>query len=331
MNDLIQNATPDTTLIIANQVSHAADPSRYAIMPVIDIEAAFERRKAVVEYTQRMLKAGSDYGVIPGTGEKSKRTLLKPGAEKLASLFGLSTHFDLLEREYDWIGRDHNGEPFFFIQYRCTLTRGDLVAGQGIGSCNSWEKKYRYRTVYANKATEGEKAAGRLETRSGRNGSYQVYVIPNPDPADQVNTVDKMAQKRALVAAVLIAVNASELFEDTGDVVEGDWHAADPEPARKPKAAKEQPAKRPDNVDPDGVIQDGPEPEDEMVIREAPVKEFLTVAAANLSTDVETISTRFRELGYSTLPGKPQERVNAYRKLKAAVLESQSNGEVKTP
>src|ERR671938_678900 len=34
----------------------------------------------------------------------------------------------------------------------------------------------------------------------------------NPDIADQVNTIQKIGQKRSLVAAVLIAVNASEFF-----------------------------------------------------------------------------------------------------------------------
>src|SRR5205085_1753732 len=36
--------------------------------------------------------------------------------------------------------------------------------------------------------------------------------VLNPDIADQVNTIQKMAQKRALVAATLLAVNASEFF-----------------------------------------------------------------------------------------------------------------------
>lgn len=38
------------------------------------------------------------------------------------------------------------------------------------------------------------------------------YRIPNPDVFDLVNTIDKMAQKRALIAATLIATNASEFF-----------------------------------------------------------------------------------------------------------------------
>ena len=236
-----------------NETSMMVSSSPYAIMPVLDVQLAAARRQTIVDYTRRMMVPNVDYGVIPGTGDKP--TLLKPGAEKLASLFGLSTNFDVVERDMDWTGEKHGGEPFFYLQYRCTLQRGDMVVGQGIGSCNSWEKKYRWRNVYPEKATEQDKASGRLETRQGRNGKpYSVYIVRNPDPADLVNTIDKMAQKRALVAAVLIAVNASELFtqdvEDYSDIVDGDWTpapAAKPQP--KPAAAPAKPQPQPAQAD----------------------------------------------------------------------------------
>jgi hypothetical protein len=47
-----------------------------------------------------------------------------------------------------------------------------------------------------------------------------LYRVPNPDGADVVNTIQKMAQKRALVAATLIATSASEFF--TQDVEDAD-------------------------------------------------------------------------------------------------------------
>ena len=47
-----------------------------------------------------------------------------------------------------------------------------------------------------------------------------LYRIPNPDVADVVNTIQKMAQKRALVAATLIATSASEFF--TQDIEDAD-------------------------------------------------------------------------------------------------------------
>ncbi|MCA1557373.1 MAG: hypothetical protein LC731_02405, partial [Acidobacteria bacterium] len=50
--------------------------------------------------------------------------------------------------------------------------------------------------------------------------SQTVGRIFNPDIADQVNTIQKMSQKRALVAATLLAVNASEFFtQDVEDMM----------------------------------------------------------------------------------------------------------------
>ena len=216
----------------------------YAIMPVLDIHAAAARRQAVVEFTAKMLRPGVDFGVIPGTGDKP--TLLKPGAEKLASLFGLTPDFDPIETVMDWTGDAHGGEPFFFIRYRCTLRRGSMAVGQGVGSCNSWEKKYRWRqgervcpecgkaAIIRGKAEYGggwlcfKKKDGcgyKYAENDPRITGQQAGQVKNPDPADVVNTIDKMAQKRALVAAVLIAVNASEMYtqdvEDYSDIIDG--------------------------------------------------------------------------------------------------------------
>jgi hypothetical protein len=55
-------------------------------------------------------------------------------------------------------------------------------------------------------------------TRRGMSVAWEIdddtslYRVPNPDVADVVNTIQKMAQKRALVAATLIATSASEFF-----------------------------------------------------------------------------------------------------------------------
>ncbi|MGO9008838.1 MAG: hypothetical protein ACLQPN_01950 [Bryobacteraceae bacterium] len=60
-------------------------------------------------------------------------------------------------------------------------------------------------------------------TRRGKSVAWEIdvdtalYRIPNPDVADAVNTVQKMAQKRALVAATLIATSASEFFTQDMD------------------------------------------------------------------------------------------------------------------
>src|SRR3954470_7593778 len=226
----------------------ALERSRF--MPAMSIESAVERYNAVTEFVSRVLRNEIDYGVIPGT---DKRTLLKPGAEKLTTFFGLSTRFQLLERIEDWTGDGHGGEPFFYYLYRCQLFRGDVLIAEGDASCNSRETKYRWREAKRVCPACGQTAIikGREEFGGGwtcwkKQGgcgakypdgdqtieSQQTGRVFNPDIADQVNTIQKMSQKRSLVGAVLLAVNASEFF--TQDIEDMHFNAT--------TAARESPA-----------------------------------------------------------------------------------------
>lgn len=231
-----------------------------AYMPVMGIEDAIQRRDAIVSFTRKVMTPDVDFGTVGGVG---KPTLLKPGAEKLCTLFGLTPTFEILESELDWTGARHNSEPFFYFFYRCKMWRGETLIAMGDGSCNSMEKKYRYRwvgveelpagidpttlkkqsskisefTFSLNKRDTGGKygkpeiywqqfdeaianKAAKMVKKTTKEGKQfdawevesVVYRVPNPDVADQVNTIQKMAQKRGLIAATLIAVNASEFF-----------------------------------------------------------------------------------------------------------------------
>jgi hypothetical protein len=162
-----------------------------------------------------VMKDGEHYGEVPGCGKK--KVLLKSGAEKIAMTFRLGAEFEEISG---------SGETDSFICYKinCKLIHiptGNVV-GNGRGTCNSKEKKYATRSVYANKATEEEKAIGKSETRKDRNNnSYEALVIPQ-NPWDVQNTIYKMACKRAMVAAILNATAASDLFtQDLEDLPEG--------------------------------------------------------------------------------------------------------------
>lgn len=253
-------------------------------------------RQALMEMRTSLLKPGVDYGIIPGT---KKDTLLKPGAEKLASGFKLYPIPKLLTTVEDW------NAGFFYYRYQIDLMHRETgqVWGTGIGSCNSREKKYGYRWVTEaevpadldkdklvredgmqtltefdfaiKKAETGGKygkpaehwemlkeaiATGKAkkiqkETKSGKSDAWEITVgvvkfrISNPEIYDQVNTIDKMAFKRAYVAAVLNATNASEFFTqdmedfmsialpDEDDVVEGVVTEITPTPAAEATAA----------------------------------------------------------------------------------------------
>lgn len=215
---------------IKQQEGAALARTESVFMPVMSMDVALARRNTIVEFTKKIMVADQDFGTIPGT---NKPSLLKPGAEKLCCFFGLEPEFIPIVEDADWTGDAHKGEPFHYVRYRCRLLRDGRVLGVGEGSCNSWESKYRYRdgkrkcpqcgkeTIIKGKeeygggwlcflkrggcgAKFGDKAPEIVDQQVGR--------VPNPDIADVVNTIQKMAQKRALVAATLIATSASEFF-----------------------------------------------------------------------------------------------------------------------
>ena len=95
-----------------------------------DIQA-INRFQAIVHQN---LVDNQDYGVIPGT---TKPTLLKPGAEKIAKLLGLSDQYEIVDRQEDW------NKPFFRYLVKCKLiyiTTQSLIS-EGLGECNSMEGK----------------------------------------------------------------------------------------------------------------------------------------------------------------------------------------------
>ena len=213
-----------------------------AIMPVYSIDVAIARRNAILDFTRKVMVQDTDFGAIPGTGKgdkPGKNVLLKPGAEKLVSLFGLTPKFTIVKSVEDWTGADHAGEPFFEYISKCSLYKGDMLIAEGQGSCNSWESKYRYRNAQrecplcgaaaiqkskfppknAPRATPGfycySKIGGcgaEFDSLDSRIVDQDVGKKPNPDIADQQNTFIKMADKRSLIAVCLIGLNASEMF-----------------------------------------------------------------------------------------------------------------------
>lgn len=136
------------------------------------------------------LKPKVDFGVIPGTG--SKPTLLKPGAEKILMLMGVTSEYELVERVQDY------DKGFFAFTVRCILSKRGQVVTEGLGHCNSREKKYTSEKV---------------------------------DPYTIANTCLKMAKKRAQVDATLTIASLSDVF--TQDIEDMDIGGGYVEPGRE--------------------------------------------------------------------------------------------------
>lgn len=129
---------------------------------------------------QDNLVEGHDYGA--SFYGASKPSLLKPGAEKILMLLGLSSEYEIIEKIQDY----DNG--FFTYTIRCILTKNGQVITEGLGHCNSKEKKYE----------------------SDKQDKFMLG-----------NTCLKMAKKRAQVDAALTVGSLSDIFtQDLEDMVQ---------------------------------------------------------------------------------------------------------------
>jgi hypothetical protein len=175
------------------------------------------RLQELQAFVKGVMRQGEDYGTIPGT---QKPTLYKPGAEKLAEVYGLGWRFEDVEIVQDW------EKGFFFYRKKCVLfsRRDGMVICEGVGSCNSREDKYAWRWYFENELPTGidKKSLHSERKNSKKTGKpYTRYRMPNPDVYSLVNTIEKMAAKRALVDAVKGATRSSDLFtQDIEDLPE---------------------------------------------------------------------------------------------------------------
>lgn len=219
--------------ILSEQATVAA---RY--MPVMSPKQAKQRMIAIQELKELCLVDGEDFGVIPGTG--SKPTLFKPGAEKICAYFGYVPKYEILPGSIEEWTPEKYGEALFYYKVDCHLVKDGKPVGSGIGSCSSWERKYRYRAskrkcpqCQADALIKGKKEYEKGEYKE--RGSFLCFEkkggcgskffgddpeilnqplgeVPNPDFADIINTVQKIACKRAYIASALSATGASQWF-----------------------------------------------------------------------------------------------------------------------
>ncbi len=131
--------------------------------------------------------------------------------------------------------------------------------------------------------------------------------------ADAIDEDDEPAPKRRYTAAELnddlFPRSRSASKSVTPDVDDGEYEDAPPvDPVV--------------DVTPATNGRDIPLPDDELVISEAAAKEFITTAAAVLETDGDTVKAHLKVLGYAAIPGKTEERLAAYRRLKDDLAEA---------
>ena len=196
----------------------AKRPSRYlSKADELTTEDLVAQVMKIQEAMRAVMKEDVHYGIIPGT---EKPTLLKPGAEKLCLLFRLAPTYEILKSTED--------DSFLAYTVICTLTHipTEQHIADGVGSCNSREAKYRYRTKKRMKKPGQDEADKLVAEGKGRwrkvRGAWAFFdQVENDNPWELQNTLLKMASKRALVAAVLNGTAASDIFaQDIEDMTE---------------------------------------------------------------------------------------------------------------
>lgn len=167
----------------------------YVPSVAVTLEQMASNLRELDKIMRRVMRHGVDYDTIPGT---PKPTLLKPGAERLLQAFGLGHRMECVDQKEDW----DNG--FFYYKYKCTVVKTypthEIVVAECEGSANSKEKRYR---------------------------NQDVYTI--------VNTLQKMAQKRALVGAALQATGTSGRFTQDVEDMEEDEPTAEKRQQKAPR------------------------------------------------------------------------------------------------
>lgn len=229
----------------------AIEPGAQQYLPqmVMSISDYRQRLTLFQAFVKQNMKEGQDYGKV---GDSSKPSLLQPGAQKLCEMYSLAPVFDIVDSIKDW---EHG---FFYFEIRCSLfLKGtQVLVAQGLGSCNSKEGRYAYRWVTERKLPPGV-AKGDCQSRqlpSKNGGTFSLYRVENEDPYSLVNTIEKMACKRALVAATLQATRSSGIFtQDLEDIIEGEGYVVE-EPSQKPREPKPAP-KPPRAASPPGAAQ----------------------------------------------------------------------------
>lgn len=202
----------------------------------ISVSEVVEQKEKIRQVMDAVMTKDVHYGLIPGV---NKPSLFKPGAEAINVALRLAPHYD---SEKIWHENGH-----LTVVSRCTLKHipTDLTIATGEGLCTTKETRYAYRQggrkcpncgAEAIKKSKFKPKSGDYDGASpddapgwycyGKIGGCGMNFaaddpaitsqtegrVDNPDIADTYNTVLKMADKRALIAAVLNGTAASDVF-----------------------------------------------------------------------------------------------------------------------
>lgn len=166
--------------------------------PRITPEAIQETMQSIAllqEMVRDLLIRGIDYGRIPGTPQDS---LWDPGASQIISAF------NCYPGERRMIKLEDSAEKIVACVEVPIISRATgQVVSTGIGAASTMETKYKYRWVASPQEWGYDEAAIKtLKTKLSKDdegNEVTLYRISNPEHSELLNTIVKMASKRAEV------------------------------------------------------------------------------------------------------------------------------------
>jgi hypothetical protein len=187
------------------------------VLPASEIR---RRVQGIQQVMASVMQDGVHYGTIPGT---DRPCLWQPGAEKLAMAFGITLRTEVIDE------RVTEEEVCYRVRATATSATGqDLGSTEGV--CSTREKKFRWRRPVHSREFEATPEHLRRVTYT-RDGEDLLQV--RTEPGDLLNTILRMAAKRATVALVRSVTAASDVFAQE---LEHDDIRDEP-PVRQPNAA----------------------------------------------------------------------------------------------
>ncbi len=198
------------------------------LMPVMTLKQVEARRQFLLDVMRTFMHRGVDFRKAV---DPDRELLLQPGADKLCTLFGIVIDYEVTRRIEHWKGP--NGEPFFFYEVNGKAYREKFFMGEGAGSCNSLESKYRWQT--AKRSCPRCHTASIIKGKKEYGGGWVCYVrkggcgqkfkdgdaaieeqvvgrTENGNVADQVNSILKIAYRRSKISTTINATCSSEFF-----------------------------------------------------------------------------------------------------------------------
>lgn len=248
---------PTTEGEYVNESKALAVQPQQILSPVMDLKLAKARLKEFQAFVAEYLVENEDFGRVPGI---TKPFLFKAGADKLCELYGLADSFEIVDKVEDY------SRNLFDYTIKCTLTRNGSLVATGLGSCNSYEGKYRWRDENRKCPQCGKEAIikGKAEYGGGwlcfkkKGGCGAKWAdgdrviegqvtgkVENEDLPTQKNTILKIAKKRSKIDATLSATRSAGIFTQDEQAVGARENATGASSAEERPEPPSDPQERP--------------------------------------------------------------------------------------